>query len=62
MAGQHTVYFKDEEENLQQWVEDHADVFGGKSSMYKRAMIIFREEKGEEIESLSGHSGLEELT
>jgi len=53
MSEQHTVYYPDEEEDLAQWVENHEDVLGGRSNLYKRAVKLLKEEHGAEIDSLS---------
>lgn len=52
-SNQHTVYYSDDEEELSDWVEKYEDVLGGRSDMYKRAVIILRKEHKDSIEELS---------
>lgn len=47
------MYYSDDEEDLARWVEKYAEVLGGRSDMYKRAMILLRKEYGDEIEEMS---------
>lgn len=53
MSEQHTVYYSDEEDELADWVEQYEDVLGGRSDMYKRAMILLRKDHGDDIEDMS---------
>lgn len=54
MPGQHTVYYNEGEEELQEWVEQYEDVLGGRSDFLKRCVRLARKEYGDEIESLAG--------
>lgn len=57
MSRQHTVYYKDEEDDLADWVEEYEDILGGRSDFYKRAVRLLRKDYREEIESLSEDEG-----
>lgn len=57
MSEQHSVYYSDDEKELANWVKKYEDVLGGRSDIYKRAMILLRKEHGEELEELSDDTG-----
>jgi len=62
MPGQHTVYYNEGEENLQEWVEEYEDVLGGRSDFIKRSIRLMRKEHGDEIKALAGEGeGLDKL-
>lgn len=53
MSTQHSVYYQEDEEDLADWVEQYEGVLGGRSDMYKRAIIVLKREHGEHIESMA---------
>lgn len=62
MSGQYTVYFREDEEELKEWVEESEDVFGGASNLFKRAVRLMRKEHGNSIEDLKEDTGLDDFT
>lgn len=58
MGKQYSVYVPEGEEDLQEWVDNHAvEVFGSESAAFIKAMKFMKNEKGGQIESLSMSDG-----
>lgn len=51
MAKQYSAYIKDEDDI--EWIEDVAgDVFDSENQLFRKAIKVLRQERGEEIEAL----------
>lgn len=61
MSEQHTVYYTDEEDDLADWIEKYEDVLGGRSDLYKRAIVLLRRDHEGELKSLSEDDDLSDM-
>lgn len=62
MGERVTVYFNEEEEELQRFVEKYSEVAGGDSNLLKMGLRHLKNEKLEALEQLKATEDFDEIT
>lgn len=62
MGERYTIYLKEDEEELQKFIEEYNDVVGGNSRLFKMALKHMRNEKRAALEELKATESFDEIT
>ena len=62
MGERYSLYLKDEDDGLQEFIDDYSDVVGGESKLIKMGLQHLKAEKIEALESLKTSEGFDEIT
>lgn len=62
MGERYSLYLKEEEEELQEFIDDYSEVVGGESKLIKKGLQHLKADKIDALESLKTSEGFDEIT